>query len=318
MLRDLIKSRKKPGVVIPVLEQQTLVEGMRDRMRRRRGVFHPSEISGAFCPREWLLCDRNRELYLKQSVGVNTQLRWDVGKALHSMVHRKLGNAGVLFGYWKCLRRCLEFECRWLGFKPSEKCEEAARRSTRPIWSFDELPVQDEDLMIEGRADGLLAVNHGKYVLEFKSIYSHGFQTLLEPMEEAKEQGLIYLDVLERTRENLERPLLELQDKGIDVEREIAFVRQSFSGVAFVYMCKDDQMMREFVVKGGTYTTREFLVSSDDPVRDALEEKKAVLRSTIDHIEAGTLPGRLDECVDKTASRARRCLARIECFDCEV
>lgn len=318
MLKDLVKSRKKEGYAIPILEQQTLVEGYRDRMKRSRGVFHPSEICGDwFCPREWLLCERDRSLYLKRKVNVNTQMRFDVGKWLHRMVQEKLGNAGVLFGRWKCLRRCLDEKCIQFGFKPGRECPEADKRGTHALWVFDELPVQDDELLIDGSTDGLLVTKGCKYVFEFKTMYDDGFATLMEPPAEHKEQGLWYLDVLERRNRELETFFMETANQGLDVSRQLEVVRMPFSGVVILYMNKNDQTMREFLVRGKRPPTWEFLVKADDPVRDVIEEKREVLKQTLVHKENQTLPPRLARCSDKTAYRAKMCLARKECFECK-
>jgi len=318
LLKDLIKSRNKEGYVIPILEQQTLIEGARERMKRKRGVFHPSEISGDwFCPREWLLCERNRSLYARRKVNASTQMRFDVGKALHSMIQEKLGNAGVLFGTWKCLRRCYEYECTTFGFKPSKECPVAKRRGTTALWKFDEVVVKDDELQIEGSTDGIVVIKGCKYVFEFKTIYDDGFATLMEPLAEHKEQALWYLDILERHNRELETALMKMSEEGLDVERQLEVVRMPYSGVINLYMNKNDQAMREFLVRGRMPQSREFLIRPDSNDRQKIEEKKEVLRETLRHKERGTLPPRHEKCSDKTSYRARMCLAKAECFNCE-
>ena len=315
MLKDLIKSRQKDGYIIPILEQQFLIEGHRDSLKRKRGVFHPSEISGdRFCPREWLLCERDHSLYGRRKVTANLQMRFDVGHSLHNMVQKKLGNAGVLFGKWHCLRNCLEEKCTAFGFKPKE-CLSVKERKVRPIWVFDELRVRDDEFLIEGSTDGLLVVKGCKYVFEFKTIYEDGFSTLIEPLERHKEQGLWYLDILERGNRQLEQVLMEALYSGANVQEQLDVVRMPFSGVVFLYMNKNSQQLREFCVRGAQPREREFLVRGDDSTRGLIDEKKKVLLSTLEHREKGTLPPKLECCVNKQSYRARLCLARNECFE---
>lgn len=311
MIKELLKmrSREKEAYVIALLEQQVLLDGVRSRMERRRGVFHPSEISGDFCPREWLLCDRNRDLYLEKKIPVNTQLRWDVGTALHDMVQEKLGSAGVLFGQWECLRHCFRSGCTSFGFAPSKECRVGNEQGVKPLWVFRELRVRDEELEIEGRTDGLLDIRGGKYVFEFKSMNDDGFSTLVEPLKQHKEQGAWYLDVLERRNWEMEKVFTDLTTLGLELEREIEFVRRPFAGVVFLYLNKDSQRMREFKIVG----RRGSVTGEGDKVFQVVQEKRGVLKTTLQHREAGTLPERL--CRTKTDRRAKRCLARNSCFE---
>ena len=134
-------------------------------------------------------CWRDRSLYSKRKVNVNTQMRFDVGKWLHRMVQEKLGNAGVLFGRWKCLRRCLDEKCIQFGFKPGRECPEADKRARTPYGCLMNFRSRMMSL-IDGSTDGLLVTKGCKYVFEFKTMYDDGFATLMEPLAEHKEQGL--------------------------------------------------------------------------------------------------------------------------------
>lgn len=314
LLKDLIRSRNKEGLVIPLIEQQVLIEGKRDAMARKQGVFHPSEITYDFCPREWLYRDRDRTMVLRRKVDANTQLKFGVGHALHKMVQDLLGNAGVLFGYWSCERNCLSEKCVQFGFKPSQECSLSPNKEAKAKWKFDELPVIDEELNISGSTDGLLITKGSKYVFEFKTIYENGFSTLVEPLKHHKEQALWYLDVLERNNDVLENMLSKMEMQGVDVSEQLKVVRMPFSGVVSLYMNKNDQSLREFLTRGNAPPTREFLIEMGSEERDELEKKKEILRQTLVHREEGTLPERHEKCTDKMAYRARRCVARIECF----
>ena len=78
-------------------------------------------------------------------------------------------------------------------------------------------------------------------------MYDDGFATLMEPLAEHKEQGLWYLDVLERRKRELETFFMEAANQGLDVSRQLEVVRMPFSGVVILYMNKNDQTMREFL-----------------------------------------------------------------------
>lgn len=312
LLKELIRARNRGGILIPILEEQTLIEGKQDSMRRKRGVFHPSELSYDFCPRSWVLCELDKSLYLNVSFPVNTQLRFDVGKALHRMVQDKLGNAGVLFGVWECGRHPGTLTT---GFKPQEACPACQEQGWYPKWRYREVQVVDEELWIGGETDGIVVVNQRKYIFEFKTINNDGYSTLVEPLDHHKHQAMWYLDVLDRNRRKQEEQLMELQAKGENVDVQLQVTRMPFSGVIFLYMNKDNQNLREFHMDGGE--AKELVMKPDDSVRARVEAQKDVLRETIEHYKAKTLPERHPKCTSPSTYRAQRCPARSKCFATE-
>ena len=311
MLKELLKARLREdtGYVLPVLEKQVLKDGKVDALRRRRDCFHPSEISRGFCPREWLLMDRNRDLYLAESGTAQQQLHFATGHALHEMVQATLGRAGVLWGNWKCTRNCSGGTCTFTGFKPDKD----ACPDSKDGWVYEEISVVDEELNIRGHTDGILVLRKGKFVFEFKSANTRTFSTLLEPLQAHKIQGMWYLDVLERNARQEEKQLMELQAQGHDVDLALKIVRMPYKGVIIVYMNKNDQSMREFLVDRNTKLSIAGKPTKET-VYDIVQETKPVLVETLRHRDEGTLPPRLDECTKKSCPRARKCAARHICF----
>ena len=161
MLKDLIKSKERGGYVIPLLEEMTLIEGKKDSCSRRRDCFHPSEISGDFCPRAWLLGQKNPDLYAEDSVDVATQWRFDVGSALHELVQERLSKTGRLFGLWKCKRWCLEQRCVCYGFRPDDHDSCPLSLPQKVKWEYMEVPVVDDELNIAGKTDGIVVLDQG-------------------------------------------------------------------------------------------------------------------------------------------------------------
>lgn len=305
MLKELLKLSSKRGYVVPVIEEQAFLKGLRDSRERERGVFHPSEICGEFCPREWVLCERDKSLYSNRRVSATLQMVFDVGHKLHDLMHEYLGDAGVLFGSWKC-----SCGCEWFGYKPS-KCFNDVPGAK---WTFNELPVVDKELLISGSTDGILDLKEGKYVFEFKSIHHDGFHALVGPLDHHKEQALIYVDVLDRNRNDLANRLEKVSvETGVDLTKEIAFARKPFDGAIIVYMNKNRQLLREFLVPKEVSPMVEF-VSGKEVEKSFLDQKKDLIRLAIKHKNEGGLPDRLEVCSSPQAARAKKCLAVKQCF----
>ena len=320
MLKDLIKSQEKKGYVIPLLEESALLHGKMDSYKRRRDCFHPSEISGDFCPRAWILGQRDKTLYYEDQVGPQTQWIFDVGTEVHELVQRRLGSTGKLFGLWECKRWCLEEKCVHYGFKPEKKCPLNTDHKVK--WEYKEVPVIDEELKIHGKTDGVVVLKEGKYIFEFKTANSRTFSTLAEPLDTHKEQAEWYMDVLSRNSHKMEAILEDMQRQGIDVEEVLRVQRQPFRGTVIVYMNKDTQAFREFVVNktGPIVMPDKIKIRGIDFDEDEgiIEEKKKVLRQTLQWRDEGYLPERLDVCTIKSCTRARRCFARNACFNKEA
>lgn len=319
MLKDLIKSQEKKGYVIPLLEESALLNGKMDSYKRRRDCFHPSEISGDFCPRAWILGQRDKTLYYEDQVSPQTQWVFDVGTEVHALVQRRLGSTGKLFGLWECKRWCLEERCVYYGFKPEKRCPLNTDHKVK--WEYKEVPVIDEELGIHGKTDGVVVLKEGKYIFEFKTVNSRTFSTLAEPVDTHKEQAEWYMDVLSRNSHKMEVILEDMQRQGIDVEEVLRVQRQPFRGTVIVYMNKDTQAFREFVVnKTGPIVMpdrikiRRIDFDEDEGI---IEEKKKLLIQTLQWRDEGYLPERLDVCTSKSCTRARRCFARNACFNKE-
>ena len=319
MLKDLIKSQEKKGYVIPLLEESALLNGKMDSYKRRRDCFHPSEISGDFCPRAWILGQRDKTLYYEDQVSPQTQWVFDVGTEVHALVQRRLGSTGKLFGLWECKRWCLEERCVYYGFKPEKRCPLNTDHKVK--WEYKEVPVIDEELGIYGKTDGVVVLKEGKYIFEFKTVNSRTFSTLAEPLDTHKEQAEWYMDVLSRNSHKMEAILEDMQRQGIDVEEVLRVQRQPFRGTVIVYMNKDTQAFREFVVNktGPIVMPDRIKIRGIDFDEDEgiIEEKKKLLIQTLQWRDEGYLPERLDVCTSKSCARARRCFARNACFNKE-
>lgn len=304
LANELIKLRGGSAYIVSVLDEQVLLEANKERpLEYRRGKVYPSEVVGKFCPRAWVLCNNDLKLYRNKKVSIDLQHKFNVGHALHDMVQEKLGNAGVLFGRWRCIR-C---KMSWLGFKPKSKDR---RQGTcidgEHLWAFEELRIRDDSLSIRGRTDGLVRLHgKGKFLFEFKTMRNDDFVQLMEPDEKSVEQALMYLDLAEtKMQTQWINDLLNKKSNVASIEmlsKELEFLNEKFNGVLILYMNKDTQ------------DRREFLLTWNDKWRNVIEEKRKKIEIAQKHYAEGTLPERI--CVAKDDAMAKRCLARVPCFE---
>ena len=312
-ISDVLKVRKKAedtGYIIPIVEEQIIVDAMKSTRSRRKDVFHPSELCfGTFCSREWIFCQRDPVLNEKRKVSIEQQRRFDVGHVLHSYMQEKLGNSGYLFGVWECLRRCKGESCINLGFKPKkEVCNDA-------LWVYKEPTVHDEDLHIYGNVDGIVIKPPYKYGFEFKSTKSDAFNTMVSPLYNHKEQAFWYLDLLSRNHFKQWNDLCKVEGVDDIIEELKPYIEKPFDGAVVVYQNKDTQEFREFFVPAKFSKDGSFMIPDDEDLHYIIEQKKKTLRKALEHLEKGTLPERLYQCDDKSARRAKICSASKPCFE---
>lgn len=313
-ISDMLKVREKSknkGYVIPILYEQIIKESMVDSSKRRKDVFHPSEITyDIFCTREWVLCQRDLSLYEKGTFSIDQQRRFDAGKMYHDYIQDKLGNAGILFGIWKCLRKCDGDSCIHVGFKPKEDtyCKDA-------IWRYKEPTAYDDEFRIHGNTDGIIVINNEKFILEFKTMNNNGFSTLCSPAYSHEEQSLWYLDIISRKGFKEWNTMLaeDVLDEEV-IERVMPIIEMPFKGSIIVYVNKDSQDYREYFADISLLDSKVVLLNDKENVADIIQAKKQRMKEALQHLKDGTLPDRLVQCDDSSARRAKRCRACNPCF----
>lgn len=309
ILKELLKESYGSGVVVPVIKEQVIMQGAIDRRSRKHDVLHPSEVSSDFCGRHWLLIQKNPELYyggVSQSDYAATRgLIFGVGSAVHELIQNILAPSRKLFGFWNC-SSCHRF-CRTLGFypKPDEKCEARKYPHQRKL-EYEELKVDHSELMIGGHTDGVFWADGKKYIFEFKTMRHDYFSTLLEPLESHKLQAGLYQIALEKAHKEMYEVFSDCSDTDPEV---LEVLKAPFEGVCIVYMDKDEQKLKEYVVRlnessllGGGPT------DVGQKVYGLIEELKEVGAA---HKEGRMLP-RI--CGSRLDPRAKKCSGAAECF----
>lgn len=255
-LAELVKNRKKKGILVPFLDEHLMMRQSSED--RRDKCFHPSDLSGRFCPRAWALYNYHPEGLNLKEAGIDPRLDRIFGNG-HGVHHRIQGyfqGAGVLWGTyrklvgWKGDEPQYEFH---VGFPPNE-----------PGWEYTEVGLFHNEDRILGSTDGLLHLHGKKYGLEIKSINAEGYQWALAKgeMTKHKEQTFVYAHCLEYIRK-----LKLAGDLGGIVD---AFDEEKLHGFVLLYENKNTQELREFFVKFDEAEVESFMAGKRKVMQEAL------------------------------------------------
>lgn len=294
-LENLFKARtQSKGILVPLLNEYLLLEGKKPS-GRTTGVFHPSEISGFFCPRQWVIKERHRAELPADDILPGLMRVFEIGHRLHDMMQDFIGSMGLMYGTYTCVK-C---DTDHLGFRPESCTKCGAKR-----FDYGEVSVDDDDFHIDGHTDGIVVIGdiHSpfrkpkKYIFEFKTINSMGFKALRKPLEAHREQGSIYLVTLEKARK---ARLAELEAAGVDRASDVYLVESlPFDGVILLYINKGEQPA------DGLHDLKEYLVTQDE-AQELMKAKYPLLEDAWHHYENGTYPHRV--CQSRTEAHQRRC-----------
>lgn len=160
-LQDYKKSLTARGRLIPRLEQRLMRNAMAKNAKRDTLHLHPSEISKKdWCPRSsWYVIrsqDPKQESYNFQRLNIFAE-----GNTIHDKWQTWLHEEEILEGMWFC-REC---QHKWWALSPG-----ACIACGSPFFVYQEVPIEDPEHLILGHADGLIADNRGKALIEIKSV----------------------------------------------------------------------------------------------------------------------------------------------------
>lgn len=306
-LQRMMKAQKQEGLITPLVDQYMLLNP--EENTRKTGVFHPSEITGEFCSRAWAYGEMHPEMK-RMHVSPGLQRTFDVGHALHTIYKIYLGDIGVLFGKWACLKCGHVVE----GFKPKEACPncgvvEPERLGIddwdKRVWLYQEVTVRDEDFWLYGHTDGIVVLDQGKYVFEFKTANSRMFDQLKNPdqmmqwvreiHEKYQDQTRLYMHGLELDRQARLKEM-EADDPLYDV------YAMPFRGAVLLYFNKDDQRVDPL----------EFVVPFDSKVHQLMDRKWMETKPARIWKTEGIMPPRV--CETRAEGKKRKCNFVDICF----
>lgn len=152
-----------PGRVVPAAYQAALKQSQRKNAKRDTLHLHPSELCKKdFCPRSAWYKIKGYEA--KEGSTPFSRLNvFAEGNHIHDKWQRWLAEAGILWGDWQCPGCDQLLPERG----PIKVCYDCGYEG--PM-RYREVPIEDEEHMLLGHADGVIWDDLGKAVLEIKSI----------------------------------------------------------------------------------------------------------------------------------------------------
>lgn len=295
-LENLLKARnpKKSGILVPLLNEYLLLEGKKPS-DRRTGVFHPSEISGFFCGRQWVIKERHRSELAKDDTLPGSMRVFEIGHRLHDMMQAFFSNMGLLYGRHQCKGCRVEY----LGFKP-ESCSTEGCLSKK--FKYEEVIIDDPENHVGGHTDGIVVTGKfgsfrppKKYVFEFKTINPRGYENLRKEIDDHREQACIYLHTLDKNRE---KTLKMLEEQGLQDTDQYRVEALPFEGVIILYMNKGIQPA------DGEQDLKEYFIPFDE-VQGVIDAKYPLLANAWEHFVNGTYPDRV--CKSRTEGHKCKC-----------
>lgn len=260
-LKALAKNntKKRAGYVVPLIEEHLLLSDISED--RRDKMFHPSSLSGDFCPREWSLYNYHPEGYTVKEGSVEPRLGriFGNGHGVHTRIQSYL--IDHLWGLWR----------RQVGWDDlNDEPEYMYHRGFKPAgggWRYMEVRLEHRPHRILGSTDGLLNIDGQKWGLEIKSINPDSYRFLTDrPKALHVNQVLIYEHALEWERTTLDTR----GQKPVD-----AFAAMPLRGFIVVYENKGTQELKEFPVPYDAQQVETFMQSRLPVMDEALEYERS-------------------------------------------
>ena len=236
-LKDFLGTRKNQTKVISRVDRY--LQTRRPDTSRRTDVLHPSEIVG----KDWCLRASYHLLRGAEPKRVSHPLRLEnvfrTGHDIHEKWQGWLGDAGYLYGYWRC-RACGSLTVAMYQGAPEHSCITCGLH----MWQYAEVPVYIDSLRIQGHTDGWLVFPDDEdHLLEIKSI---GVGTIRH-----YESGLLSYGSLEEMFKQISRPFyghnLQVQVYFEALHRE--YGDEAPQKAIILYENKSNQDVKEFVIE---------------------------------------------------------------------
>lgn len=251
-LAELLANRKAPTILLADIRAHVLDKARKPDPDRNPDALHPSDI----CRTEWCPLANLERL----RGGVSTPERttfsreavFSYGHDAHARWQRWMTEMGLLEGYWRCLACKSRFYAR-----APKWCDCGSS-----MLVYDELPLHDPDLLIEGRTDGYIPTR--RCLVEIKTV-GEGTIRFAEPL-------LIERNTFEAPR----GPVLDLKGLWDSIHRPFtSHLRQGqlylylartmglpVDRMVYIYDSKLSQDAKEFSVKYDKSLIRSILAAA--------------------------------------------------------
>lgn len=185
----LADSYRKAHPLIGALQRHVVEENDANQAARSVGWIHPSAVSKPdWCPRaSWYEVVGEHEP-IPESIGSRMAHIFSEGREIHRKYQRWFREMGILYGYWRC-RSC---NYQWWDTCPTvcHMCLDEFNIE------YVEVPIRDEDLMLDGAADALVSFEERLRLIEIKSIGLRSIELEYPKLYTPYRDGVINLDAL--------------------------------------------------------------------------------------------------------------------------
>lgn len=243
-LSSFLKKTRQAGRITSAMERHLATREL--DTSRRQDVLHPSEmVKSDACLREMVIRIRNaREGILPdfERPGLRLQTIFDVGNATHERWQHRLGEIGLMWGYWKCVgcgnvtgpSTMGPWPCGFCGHQGKTYVEVGLTHGLFAGHTDGWLkwPTKDPDSLLEIKTigTGTIRTYDPGLLLDNDGNLEKAFSSIRRPFKDHRRQVMTYLWL---TREMYES--YELDER----PPEDAVV---------LYECKSDQAIKEFTV----------------------------------------------------------------------
>lgn len=292
-------AKKKDTRILGDIQTELLRRRALNDNERDKTMLHPSEIShGDWCPRfSYYVISGEETTDEGKDVNFNLENIYEEGKDIHKKWQRRIDDLGKLAGEWKCLL------CNYLWWATSPReCPECLNDNRRLI-EYKEVPLNREDYMLLGHADGELDDDKPVALIEIKSI---GLGTLRFEAPHLLEKYEIEIEG---------KKAYDLQSLWNDIKRPFpthikqgmlyCFCREddNIVYIVFIYEFKPTQQVKEFILK----YQPEII---EDILDKALDVKYA--------LKKGEPPERPEWAIDEESPVCRTCPFKSICWELDA
>lgn len=243
-----------------------------------------------FCPREYALLDILRKKRPDEFLQTSSQVTFNLGNYVATMVIDAMADIGKAVGHWKCsyCDKAYKFQ------KRPYKCSDCDHDK----FDYIECRFTSQETGISCGVDMLLVTVEGKHkIIEIKSIKDDAFKDLKAPLVEHRDRTNLYMRIVEDSKGR--------RKERINTEEAIVlYVSKAGFG------CKDDTLGKEGITDGPFSPFKEFIVKRDDSITD----KKWYFAKVLQEYRQGKRGTPKGICGTRICDRAQHCPVVDECF----
>lgn len=163
-----IVEKDKDGVSLKAVLQKHRAKLLREKPLSRQGKsFSPSSLTWSYCRRLKVAQLAGKAEIFYDKVAPAQQTIFDMGNLMHDLVQGYFWEIGILKGTFKCIK-CNKNYDELLAPK------ECPKGHPSKYMLYREVKMKNEQYSLNGRCDGILAIENEEHLVDIKSISNRG------------------------------------------------------------------------------------------------------------------------------------------------